>query len=245
MRHAPRSPGLRSQTFRPLPHIYDSMAVIWRLLLFAFAFARDRLSFEHRRNEGGHPSSTLSASLQPVNARQSPVRRRRIIPKIPRCIHARHMCGKCRRALERPGLVTVASPATTMIVLLYHDQSEWDQNRRHTTLENARALKLLSAGKFEKHGAVFRLHQRAPARPSPFVPCSRSTDSCSSIALAEMKANVGEPSINESGDGEFPRHYQQQAQRKIRAIGADNYTTDFRSRPSVRVFSRQESDAHE
>jgi hypothetical protein len=126
-------------------------------------------------------------------------------------------------------VVTVASPATTMIVLLFHDQSEWDQNRRQTTLENARVLKMLSAGKFEKHGAIFRLHQKAPPRPSQFVPCSRSVDSSASISVMEMRANVGEPGLNESGDGAFPRHLQKRAQQKINAIGSDSYTLDRRS----------------
>ena len=95
-------------------------------------------------------------------------------------------------------------------------------------------MKLLDAGKFEKHGKIFRLHTRAPAATPPIV-CSGSSDSCPSISVQEMRANIGEPDVNESGDGEFPRHIIQRAQEKIRAIRQDNYTDDRRGRPIVRI----------
>jgi len=158
------------------------------------------------------------------------------ISKTKGCIHARVACGRCRRAIVRQG--AVAAVAAT-IWLLYSNEYEFSPTRRHITIENARIMKTLHAGRFENHGKSFRLFQRLPA-PVPLIVCSSSVDSSAEISVREMRANIGEPDTNESGDGEFPRHLIQRAQEKIRAIRRDNYTTDRRGRPTVRILEAGE-----
>lgn len=116
------------------------------------------------------------------------------------------------------------------MTLLYHDEYERSLLARHITIEDARMMKLLNAGKFENHGRIFRLGQRAPA-PVPQVVCSSSVDSCASISVRQMRAAIGEPS--DSRDGEFPRHLQQRAEEKVRAVGKNSYTRDRRSWPLI------------
>lgn len=156
------------------------------------------------------------------------------MPKIQSCSHARYMCGRCRRAIAGP----VIAAAAVAITLLYFDQAELDPARRSISRDDARALKLLNAGCFTNHGAVFRLHQKAP-RPAPQFTCvvSESPESCASISLMEMQANVGITS-NPAGEP-APRHIVWRAQQKINAIGRREVGTFDNKAP--RAFAHREA----
>jgi hypothetical protein len=125
--------------------------------------------------------------------------------------------------------IAVANAGSASILLLYHDQAESSRPRRETTLENARLLKLLRAGRFESHGKIFRLDQKAPAPEMPRFTCSDDPESSASISLQEMKANVGiTDNTGEPGDPPL-RHLVQRAQEKIGSVGRGDYTNDIKA----------------
>jgi len=125
--------------------------------------------------------------------------------------------------------IAAANAGSELIPLLYHDQAESSRPRREITLENARLLKLLHAGRFENHGKIFRLDQPAPAPEMPRFTCSDNPDSSASISLQEMKANVGiTDNTGEPGDPPL-RHLVQRAQEKICSVGRGDYTNDIKA----------------
>jgi len=84
------------------------------------------------------------------------------------------------------------------------------------TRDQARLMKAAGLGKFENHGRTFRLAGSAPARETSRFIVSESADSCESISVAEMLANVG---ITDDEAGQpAPRGVVRRARQKIRAI---------------------------
>jgi hypothetical protein len=143
---------------------------------------------------------------------------------------ARAAATRMRRRLREDGrALAAARAASSTILLLYHDQAENSRPRRETTLENARVMKLLRAGKFENHGKIFRLDQKAPAVEVSRFACSETPDSSASISFGEMQANVG-ITDNDGEPGAPPlRHLVQRAQEKIGSVGRGDYTRDIKA----------------
>lgn len=137
--------------------------------------------------------------------------------------HQRREDRSARRALA------IANAGSALITLLYRDQADSARPRRETTLEQARLLKLLRAGKFENHGKTFRLDQKAPVSEIVRFIVSDHAASSASISLQEILANAG-ITENDGEPGEPPlRHLVQRAQDKVEAVGRGDYTDDIKA----------------
>jgi hypothetical protein len=145
-----------------------------------------------------------------------------------------HVCNRgCRRhGCDGRGTAPAATEPT--IPAFYFDQDHDGQPACLLTHDLASELKRLERGRFISHGKKFRFDAKAPLRELPNFKVSESADSCESISVAEMKANVG---ITDDEPGEpAPRGVVRHARQKVRAIrdreGFDkNAPLAFGSRP--------------
>jgi hypothetical protein len=148
----------------------------------------------------------------------------------------------CNRDCRRHGCsgAGVARDSLANVPTFLFEQSDTDKPYCLLTRDQARQMKAEQRGKFENHGHTFRLFDSMPKRELPRFNPSESADSCESISLTEMKANVG---ITEN-DADQPalRGVVHHAQQKIRAIGRreegtfdDKSPLAFGSAPTSRV----------
>lgn len=113
------------------------------------------------------------------------------------------------------------------VFYLEQDTAAEPPGQGQRTRTEVQELKKLGLGCFINHGKAFRLYESVPAPPRPPVP-SDSGNSDATIAVNEMRANVGEPPPEPGAM--LARGTRKRAQQKIRAIGGyETGTTDMKA----------------
>ena len=143
---------------------------------------------------------------------------------------------RCNRECRRRGCSRLRKPAPGLpetalaTPLFYQDQDQGAPSPYSVTMPQASAMLAAGRGHYIHHKKAFQLHERSPQGPR--VPPSDSGNSDASIAVNEMRANVGEPPP-EPGSS-IASGTVKRAQQKVRAIGRYEIGTTDTKAPLAR-----------